>query len=95
MIAHEYGYTLNQFLNLTDRILVILLAKIDVRIHKRVYNQIRLEAAAFYGKNMPEFDEAMGISKHSTSSAFDKKTDAVLEKRARELLEAKQRTYGR
>jgi hypothetical protein len=63
-------------------------------IHKRITTRQWVQMsfhAQLAGAEIKSLDDVLGVSSEETSSAFDPKTDAALERRALQMLEEQKR----
>lgn len=95
MIASEYGYTVDQFLDLTARQIVAFSDAIQVRRFKEEYYRqaaaARLHNAHGHTVELTPLEDILGVASKEEASAFDPKTDEILERRAMQLLEERQK----
>ena len=90
IFAYEYGYTIDQFLDLTLRQLQNLSLVIERRRVKYRY-PMQAFLASLQGAKIKGLDELLGDFEEFS---FDEKTDKILEKRAFELLKQRQQKRG-
>lgn len=83
--AHEYGYTLDEFLSLTARQVQALSLSIERR---KVMDRYPMQAflASLKNAKIKSLDEILSIYDERENPVFDKQTDTVLERRAFERL---------
>lgn len=92
VFACEYGYTRDEFLNLTLRQVIALRHKIEERKTRELYMQFAIQAA-FKRVKIPPLSQFMKRSEPQTE--FDKQLDLKLEKAAMDVVKRKQEEYER
>ncbi len=89
MFASRYGYTLDQFMDLTPRQVRHFSRVISKAKSVQFYEQT-LAYASVQGVQLPSLEEFLGVGSKE-ESAFSEKTDAFLERQALKNLRDKYR----
>lgn len=93
LFAHEYGYTTEQFLDLTSRQIFALRKAIARRkvVDRYPWFQFLAQIKGLQIKSLEEI-----LDPEFTGNVdFDDQTDAILERRAKEILEQGKQNNGR